>query len=93
MVVTVGLTVTEAVVEPPGFQVYVLAPLAVSAVEFPIQMPGVGLEIATVGKALTVMAAVVELVHTPLAPVSVYVVVTVGLTATVAVVAPPGLQV
>lgn len=61
---------------------YVLAPLPVSVVEFPAQI--VADATVTVGVGFTVTRAVAEAVHEPVVPITVYVVVTVGLAVTVA---------
>lgn len=88
--VTVGLAVTLAPVVAlrpvAGLQVYVLAPLAFKAVEFPTQMEGELTVIVGVGLTVTVEVAVE--VQLPVVPITVYVVVTVGLAVTILPVVP-----
>jgi len=88
VVVTVGLTVIEAVVAPVLHKKDV-PPDAVSVDEPPTQMVGLGGVILHDGTGFTVTVVEHELLH-PLAlvTVTVYVVVTVGLTVMEAVVAP-----
>jgi hypothetical protein len=85
--VTVGLAVTVAPVVALrlvlGAQVYVVAPPAVSAVELPVQMEGADGDTDIVGNGFTVTTTVC--VFTQLlefVPVTVYVIVTVGLAVT-----------
>jgi hypothetical protein len=62
-----------------GDQVYVVAPLAVNVVEFPEHIVG-GAESVTVGVVFTVTTTVaVALAQPPVVPVTLYVVVVVGL--------------
>ena len=79
-VVTVGDTTTLLPMSPPGFQVYDVAPKAVS-VEFGLlQVIGFETEVVreiTVPVTLTDKVLVLE--HNPEFPVTVYIVVTVGL--------------
>ncbi len=83
--VTVGDNAIVAVVGPV-FQVYVVAPPAVNVVDCPTQIVA---EVAvTVGKGFTIIEVVLVLLHVPLFPVTVYVVVTVGDNAIVVVVGP-----
>jgi hypothetical protein len=79
---------------PPGFQVYVRAPLAVKVDELPAQMVA-GLAVAiTVGIGLTTKVTVcVPGQAKVLVPVIEYVVVIVGFTTIEEVMAPPGFQV
>lgn len=70
VVVEVGETVTEVPVSAPGFQVYVVAPVAVSVVLLPEQIVVLDAVVVTVGVGFTVMVRVAVLVH-PLAPVPV----------------------
>src|SRR5258705_13612127 len=88
MVVTVGLTVMEAVVAPV-FHRKEIPPDAVSVAEPPIQIIGLGQVMLHDGSGFTVTVLEHELVH-PLAlvTVTVYVVDTLGLTVMEAVVAP-----
>lgn len=51
----VGETETEAPFSAPGFQVYVVAPLAESVVELPLQIVGADAVAVTVGEGFTVM--------------------------------------
>ena len=60
----------------PVLQEYVVAPPAVKTVEFPEQI--VAVFAVTVGVLFTVIVAVFALVQLPLAPVTVYTVVTPG---------------
>ena len=62
----------------PVFQVYELAPLAVRVMVLPSQMEVVGLLILRVGFENTLMVFTATFEHEPLAPMSVYVVVTLG---------------
>ena len=83
MVVTDGLAATVAPVvdDKPaeGAQVYVIPPDAVSVVDEPLQMAPPD-EALIVGSEFTVTVTVAKLKHpVPLVPVTVYVVVTVGL--------------
>lgn len=89
VVVTVGDKVAVAV-RSPDDQVYVDAPDTVKVVALPLQIVFVPLTVS-VGKGLTVTENVVVFVH-PLAsvPVTVYVVLPVGVGEIVLVVAPPG---
>ena len=72
VVVAAGFAVTLAPVvalKPvAGDQVYVLAPLAVSDVEFPSQMEGAEGETETAGEGFTVTVTVAVLVHPELVP-------------------------
>lgn len=90
-VVTAGDKVCEPPVSAPGFQVYDVAPTAVSTVEFPEQMlPPVN---KSVGVGVTVIVSVAGwLAHPLLAPVTVYAVVDVGLSVCVAPLSDPGLH-
>jgi hypothetical protein len=91
-VVTVGDTTTVFPVNAPGFQVYVAAPVLVS-VALPPEHNTVGLLVAvTVGLVLTTRLIVCVVLHPLLFLVSVYVVVTVGVTVMDDVVAPPGIH-
>jgi hypothetical protein len=82
----IGLTVTVLPIKKPGFQLCVVAPLAVNVAICPIQI-AVGLaEAVMVGVGFTVIVIVFEFVHVPLSPKAVKVVVAEGVvTAT-----PPG---
>jgi hypothetical protein len=71
VVVMVGVTVTFAPDKLPGFQVYVVAPDAVSVKEVPEQTEVVELEALTVGIGTTVTVVVAELVQVPLLPINV----------------------
>ena len=87
--VLVGLAVTELPVDelklPVGDQAYVVAPLAVKLVELPLHILAAPEETVTVGNVFTVTATVFVFTHPfALVPVTVYVVVTVGLATTVA---------
>ena len=91
--VPVGVITTLVPVKAPGFHVYDVAPAPVNVAVLPIQRR-VGLEDAViVGDELTVKDIVFVLVHEPLVPVTVYIVVVVGVTATEAPVKAPGFQV
>jgi hypothetical protein len=74
--------------------VYVLAPLAVNDVLLPLHIVADDGLIVNVGNAFTVTVVVFVFTQPfPSIPVSVYVVVTVGVTAIVEVVTPPGFHV
>jgi len=91
VVVAVGVTVILAVL-PPVLQLYVLAPLAVNTEVPPIHIDCGAAVILIVGEELTVTVTVAVFEHpTPLDPVTVYVVVAVGVTVILAVL-PPVLQ-
>lgn len=91
--VPVGVITTLVPVKAPGFHVYDVAPAPVNVAVLPTQRR-VGLEDAViVGDELTVKDIVFVLVHEPLVPVTVYIVVVVGVTATEAPVKAPGFQV
>jgi hypothetical protein len=93
VVANVGLTTTVVPVNAPGFHVYVDAPDAVIVALVPAQIV---LETAIndkVGIALTFKFNVCVFVQVPTNPVTVYMVVLVGLTVIVLAVNPPGLQV
>jgi hypothetical protein len=93
-VLVVGLTATLAPVKAPGFHVYDEAPEPVKVVEEPKQI-AVGEAVAiTVGFGV-ILRLTVELDEHPSEEVAatVYIVVTVGLTAIVLVVTPPGFHV
>ena len=87
--VTVGLTEMLVPVDPPGLQVYVLAPLPVKVVELPLQIDVAPLML-TVGDGFTVTPTVLVDEQPEVVPVTVYTVVDVGFTLTVGVVCPPG---
>ena len=65
-----GVNTCEGPVNAPGFQVYVVAPLAVNVVELPEQIPKSPL-MFTVGVVVTVMLVVRVEAQVPLKPVSV----------------------
>jgi hypothetical protein len=93
VVVVVGLAVTTAPVVPdkpvPGAQLYVLAPLAVRTTLLPEHIEGADGLISTIGLAFTVTVTVVVPVQPARdVPVTVYVVVVVGLAVTTAPVVP-----
>jgi hypothetical protein len=91
-VVDAGLT-TLPVPEPDGNQIYVVAPLAVSVVEAPLQIVVLLGVMVTDGDAFTVTVRVLEvLLQLPLEPVTVYTVVEDGLTTLLAP-EPDGIQV
>jgi hypothetical protein len=88
-----GVSETKEPVNEMGAQLYEAAPLAVSVVLLPKQTVE-GLAVAVIlGNGLTTTVIRVELLQAPLAPFKVYVVVSVGLTETVAPFKPPGFQV
>ena len=91
--VEAGETVTDAPVNAPGFQVYVVAPDADKVDEPPEQIPAGLAEAIIVGVGLTVIATVLVPVQIPLAPVTVYVVEVAGETATVTPDKEPGIHV
>jgi hypothetical protein len=68
--VDAGLTITEVPVNPPGFQLYVLAPEAVIVVVLPTQIAALVTEVEIVGLVFTVIVRVAVFVH-PLAAVPV----------------------
>jgi hypothetical protein len=71
VVVAAGVTETGDPGNDPGFQTYVVAPLALSEVEAPAQ---IGLDVAadeTTGVGFTVTVITNEDVHVPLVPVTV----------------------
>ena len=74
MEVAEGLAVTDAPLEADspeeGLHIYVLAPLALSTTDVPLQITGVAGFINTTGKGLTVIATLAVLEH-PLASVPV----------------------
>lgn len=83
-VVEEGLT-TLAAPDPDGSQVYVVAPLAVSVVDPPLQMAVLVGVMVREGTAFTVIVSVLAvLLQLPLEPVTVYMVVEDGLTTLVA---------
>jgi hypothetical protein len=92
-VVTVGVTVCGVPINPPGFHVYDTAPDALNVVESPKQIAVLVAAAITVGPENTVNVTVFVLVQPPFAPVTVYVVVTVGLTTTDVPVKAPGIHV
>lgn len=93
VVVTVGLTVTGVPIKEPGIHVYDEAPIAESVEVFPGQTLG-GAPIALiVGFEFTVIEIVFEFEHPLLVPVTVYMVLMVGLTATLDPVKAPGFHV
>lgn len=73
VVVETGETVIEAPLKPPGFHVYVFAPVPVMVVEAPAQIVARVTVVPTVGSGFTVMVRVAVLVQ----PVAVVVPVTV----------------
>jgi hypothetical protein len=81
-------------VSDPGIHAYVAAPVAVSVVEFPLQIEALDAVAVTVGDVLTVITRV-EVAEHPLAsvPVTVYVLVVVGETVTDDPVRDPGIHV
>jgi hypothetical protein len=91
-VLTVGLTTTDVPVRAPGFHVYELAPFAVKVDELPRQIDAGDPAAVIVGLAFTISEMVFVLVQEPFAPVTVYVVVTVGDTTTEVPVNEPGLH-
>jgi hypothetical protein len=95
IVVTVGVT-NERFAETPvpaGTHVYEEAPLADNVVESPRQIVGLNAVAVIVGLEFTTSNSVFVLVQRPLAPVIVYVVLTVGDTAIELDVDPPGFHV
>ena len=76
----------------PGIQLYVLPPVALKVVEPPVQIVVLPLALMD-GAGFTVIVNVVVFTQLPLAPVTVYVVVTAGVTTTDAPVRLPGIQV
>lgn len=80
-------------VKLPGIQVYVLAPLAERLVVAPVQMVAVDAEAVTTGNGFTLIVSVRVFVQLPFAPVTVYVVIIVGVTTTVAPLNEPGFHV
>ena len=94
VVLVAGVTVTFEPINAPGFQVYVVAPLAVNVVEFPAQIDKLLAVAFTVGIGVTIKFTVLVVVHPkPLAPVTVYRVVAAGETVIVPPVNAPGFQV
>ena len=94
VVVIVGETATVAPVKLPGIQVYVNAPDELNVVESPLQIILGEAAAVTVGLVYTTIVTVVEPVHpNVLVPVTVYIVVDVGLMITTEPVAGIGLQV
>lgn len=93
VVVVVGVTIILFPVIEAGNQVYVVAPLAVRVAEFPKQTAVGVLMMLMVGLGLTIKFTVRVELHNPLNPVTVYVVVLVGLTVTVPPVNDPGIHV
>ena len=69
--VAAGVTTTEVPVKLPGIQVYVVAPLAVSVVELPLQIVGDDAEAVTVGLGVTVINCVAVPVHPAVVQVTV----------------------
>jgi hypothetical protein len=92
LVVTEGVTEILAPVKPPGFQVYDVAPLALSDADCPEQIT-VNPVAVTVGVGFTFMVTVCVFVHPLLSPITVNVVVAVGLTTAVGIGMPPGFHV
>jgi hypothetical protein len=82
VVVVVGETVTGFPLKLPGIHVYEVAPEPVRSVEPPLQMVGLVAVAVTVGVGFTVTVTCAWLEHPPLVPVTVYVVVVVGVTVT-----------
>ena len=93
VVVAVGETVTGLPDNAPGFQVYDVAPDAVSVVELPAQIVVLDAVVVTVGVGLTVMSCVAVEEQPVDVPVTVYVVVVVGETVTEVPVSAPGFHV
>ena len=94
VVLIVGVTTTLLPVNAPGFQVYVVAPLAVNVEGYPAHIEVLLALTIRVGVVFTLMVIVFVLVQPEaFAPVNVYVVVVVGFTAKLEAVAPPGFQV
>jgi hypothetical protein len=89
-VLRVGLTTTDVPVKAPGFHVYDTAPFAVKVDELPRQIDVGDPAAVIVGFEFTVSKIVFVFVHEPFAPVTVYVVVTVGETTTEVPVNEPG---
>jgi hypothetical protein len=89
----VGVTTTVFPIRAPGYQVYVDAPVLVSVAEPPEQTTVGLLTAVIVGFAFTLNNTVCVVIHEPLDPRTVYVVLVIGATDMDAVVAPPGAQV
>ena len=90
----VGLTVTEVPANPPGFQLYEVAPEPVNVAISPLQIEAGELLAFTGGNGTTVTTTLSWLVQpAPLEPISVYVVVPEGETTRLAALDPPGSQV
>lgn len=85
-----GATDTVLVVALPAFalHVYVLAPLPVSVTDCPLQIVVAEVLAVTTGKATTVTVEVLDELHEPELPVTVYTLVEVGLTVMVEAIAP-----
>lgn len=85
-----GETDTVLVVAPPAFalHVYVVAPPPVSVTDCPLQIVVAEVLAVTTGKATTVTVAVLDELHEPELPVTVYTLVEVGLTVIVDAIAP-----
>ena len=94
VVVATGVTVTVVPLNPPGFQVYVFAPVPVMLVEVPAHTVAFVTVVPTAGNGLTVIVLVDVFVHPVVVfvPVTVYVVVETGVTVTVVPLNPPGFQ-
>jgi hypothetical protein len=92
VVVVEGDTDTLEPVRLPGFQVYVVAPLAPREAEVPLQMVVLVALTVTFGVAVTVTVVMCVAVQPEEVPVTVYTAVEDGFTLTEAVPCPPGAQ-
>ena len=93
VVVAEGFTVTELPFSAPGFQTYDVAPEAFSVVGSPGQMVVLVAVAVTVGEGFTVTVTCAVEEHPEEVPVTVYVVVTAGVTLTDDPINAPGFQV
>ena len=80
VVVAIGETVNVFEVPNPPLHKYVVAPLAVSLVESPMQIGFAVDEMLIIGFGVTVIAMLAVFVQAPVVPVTVYVVVETGVT-------------